>query len=372
MTHRTTVIHLTEDMAVGGQEKVIATLAVGLDPCRFKVEVWCLARGGAMADTLRQSGAAVRVLNLSSYHNPLNVLRLARHLRRAGAGIVHTHGSFAGTFGRLSAILAGKRAVVAHVHTTPIGLSRRHAQIERFLARFTRRVVCVSAAVRDFTTGTTCIPAGKTCVIHNGVVQRPKPGSNRPKWSFSPGDCVAVSVGSLVENKGHRVLIDAFRHAVVAHPELKLLIAGDGPLRSELTRRVASLDLARHVVFTGCLADVYPVFDQAGMFVLPTLQREGMPLALIEAMQCGLPVVASRVGGVPEMIENDRTGLLVSPGDPMALSAAITRLAGDRNLRETLGAAAEKLYENRFRAERMIAGVEALYMSMCTAGQIAA
>lgn len=372
MTHRTTVIHLTEGMAVGGQEKVIATLAAGLDPCRFKVEVWCLARGGAMADTLRQSGAAVRVLNLSSYHNPLNVLRLARHLRRAGAGIVHTHGSFAGTFGRMSAILAAKCAVVAHLHTTHIGSHRRHARIERLLAQFTRRVVCVSEAVRDFATGTIGIPTGKTCVIYNGVARRPKPGSYCPQWGFGPGDCVAVSVGSLVENKGHGVLVDAFRRAVSIHPTLKLLIVGEGPLRSKLEAQVADLKLEGHAGFAGCLADVHSVLAQAKMFVLPTLYREGFPLALLEAMQHGIPVVATRVGGIPEVVENNRSGLLVPPGDPVALSVAITKLAGDPHLRGSLGWVGRNLYEKRFRAERMIAQVEELYASICRAERIAA
>lgn len=372
MTNRTTVIHLTEDMAVGGQEKVIATLAAGLDPCRFKVEVWCLARGGAMADSLRQSGVAVRVLNLSSYHNPLNVLRLARHLRRAGAGIVHTHGSFAGTFGRLSAILAGKRAVVAHVHTTHIGSSRRHAHIERFLAQFTRRVVCVSEAVRDFATGTVGIPAGKTCVIYNGVARRPRPGGYCPQWGFGPGDCVAVSVGSLVENKGHGVLIDAFHRALAIHPTLKLLIVGDGPLRSELEAQVADLKLEGHVGFAGRLADVHSVLAQATMFVLPTRYREGFSLALLEAMQHGIPVVATRVGGIPEVIEHNRSGLLVPPGDPVALSGAITKLAGDPHLRGSLGRVGRNLCETRFRAKRMIAQFEELYALMCKAERIAA
>ncbi len=365
MTHRITVVHLTEDMAVGGQEKVIATIATGVDPRRFKVEIWCLARGGTLADTLRRSGAEVRVLNLSSYHNPLNVLRLARHLHRSAVGIVHTHGSFAGTFGRLSSILAGKRTVVAHVHTPQIGMRCRHAWMERFLARFTRRVVCVSAAVRDVATETIGIPPAKTCVIHNGVERPPKPGSHPLQWNFGSEDCVAVSVGSLVENKGHRVLVDAFHQAVSVRPTLKLVIVGDGPLRAELERQVDDLNLQAHVEFTGRLDDVHPVLDQAAMFILPTLHREGLSIALLEASQHGLPAIASRVGGIPEVVEHGRSGVLVPPGDPGALSDAVLNLASDRCLRQRLGAAARVQFEARFSAERMVAQIEALYASMC-------
>jgi glycosyltransferase involved in cell wall biosynthesis len=321
-------------------------------------------RGGALADEVRRAGIPVRIMNLSSYHNPLSVLRLTRRLRRAAVGIVHTHGSFAGTFGRLSSFLAGKRSVVAHVHTLQIGMRSRHAWMERFLARFTRRVVCVSAAVRDVATETIGIPAAKTCVIHNGVERLPKPVSHHLQWNFGSEDCVAASVGSLVENKGHRVLVDAFRRAVSVRPTLKLVIVGDGPLRAELERQVADLRLQAHVEFTGCLADVHPVLDRAAMFILPTLHREGLPIALLEAGQHGLPVIATRVGGIPEVVEHGRSGVLVPPGDPEALSVAALSLASDRCLRQRLGTAARVQFEARFGAERMVTQIEALYASI--------
>ena len=131
-------------------------------------EVWCLARGGALAEAVRRSGIRVRILKFASYHDPSNVLRLARHLRHAGADIVHTHGSFAGTFGRLSAILAGKRKIVAHVHTADPGLCRRHILVQRLLAPFTRSVVCVSEAVQRFATGHIGLPVEKCRVVYNG------------------------------------------------------------------------------------------------------------------------------------------------------------------------------------------------------------
>jgi glycosyltransferase involved in cell wall biosynthesis len=373
VTHRIKVVHVTEDMPVGGQERIIAVLASGLDRDRFEAELWCLVRGGALADAVRQSGITVRVLNLPSYHNPLGVLRLALLLRRFAADIVHTHGDFAGTFGRLAAVLAGKRALVAHVHTLQPGFRRRHLWIQRVLAHFTRRIICVSQAVRDFVIAGIGIPVGKICVVHNGVARRAD-AAGRPdrQTGLAPGDCLAVSVGSLVENKGHRVLVDAFHRAVSTCPALRLLIVGDGPLRAELESRVAGLNLSPKVGFTGCLADVHPVLDQAEMFILPTIQREGLPLALLEANQHGLAVVASRVGGVPEVVEHGCSGLLVPPGDPIALSDAILTLAADRRLRQALGAAGRAQYEARFRAERMVAQVESVYASICEVRKVAA
>jgi hypothetical protein len=171
MTPRIKVIHLVEDLKVGGQERVIATIATGLDPEKFDVKIWCLARGGAVADWLRQAGISVRILNLSTYHRPLNTVRLAWRLRRARADIVHTHGYFAGTFGRLAAILACIRRVVAHVHTSDFSLSRRHILIEKILACFTRHIICVSRSVQDFVSNIEGIPMEKTCVIYNGAAR---------------------------------------------------------------------------------------------------------------------------------------------------------------------------------------------------------
>jgi len=369
MTRRIKVIHLVEDLKVGGQEKVIATIATGLDPEKFDVEIWCLARGGAVADWLRQSGISVRVLNLSTYHRPLNIARLAWRLRRSRADIVHTHGYFAGTFGRLAAIIGCIRRVVAHVHTSDFSLSRRHILIEKFLACFTRHIICVSRSVQDFVKNIESIPAEKTCVIYNGVVglfrENGEPMS-RSTLGIADEDCVAVSVGSLVENKGHRVLIDAMRILVPLHPRLKLLIAGDGPLRTELEEYVRRSQLSAHIRLMGSVKGIRCVLRLADIFILPSRYREGSSLALLEAMQHGLPVIASRVGGVPEAVEHNRSGILVPSGDSGALGDAIARLSADTKLRCAMGAEGRKRYEERFRGEQMVSQIESLYHQMTT------
>lgn len=358
------VILLTEDMGIGGQEKVIATLAGGLDRRRFEVEVWCLARGGALADELARSGVRVRVLGLASYHDPFQVVRLSRHLRRAGANIVHAHGSFAGTFGRLSALLAGKPKTLLHVHSTEPGLRLRHIAVQRLLFPFTDAVVCVSMAVRRFMTVALGLSARKCRVVYNGI---PDVMPTRPVFAAQPkkaAGLLVVSLGSLVENKGHRVLLAAFRRAAGTRPDLHLMIVGGGPLRAALERQAKELGLGDRIRFAGFLADVEPVLSRADMVIQPTLYREALSLALIEAARHGLPAVASRLGSIPEVVDHGRTGLLVPPGDAEALAEAIGRLAAEPSLRERLGNAARIEYERRFRAERMIAAIEALYDSL--------
>ncbi len=372
MTRRIKVIHLVEDLKVGGQEKVIATIATGLDSKKFDVEIWCLARGGDVADWLRQSGISVRILNLLSYHHPLNIARLALRLRRSRADIVHTHGNFASTFGRLAGIIAGIRRVLAHVHTNDFSLSRRHILIEKYLAHFTCQIICVSRSVQCFVNNVESIPAKKTRVIYNGVKrlfrQEGQPIS-RSTLGLSAQDCVLVSVGSLVENKGHRFLVDAMRMLVSDYSSLRLLIVGDGPLRSALEEQVAQFKLSEHIKFTGIVKDIDLVLAQADIFVLPTRFREGLSLALLEAMHHGLPIISTLIGGIPEAVEHDRSGLLVPPGDARALKDAIAKLVVDGNLRQALGGTGRKRYEERFKAENMVNQFEFLYRELFERGK---
>jgi glycosyltransferase involved in cell wall biosynthesis len=368
MPRRIKVLHLVEDLKVGGLEKVVASLATGLNPRRFEVEVWCLARGGTVADWLNLSGIPVRVLNLSSYHRPLPIVRLARRIRQSQADIVHTHGYFASTFGRLAAILAGMGRLVVHVHTTDLSLSRRHFLIERCLAHFAHRVICISEAVQHFVERVERIPACKTCVIYNGadwLHAEVNPNLHvRLSRGLGAEDCVLASAGALVENKGHRILLDALRLLTPEFPALKLLLVGDGPLRSELEEQVHRFNLSQNVKFTGVLQDVHSALVLADIFVLPTQHREGLSLAILEAMQHGLPVISTWIGGIPEAVEHNRSGLLVPPGDAGALKDAIANLVADVSLRRSMGEAGKKRFEERFTAARMISQIDALYTSI--------
>ena len=365
MQHRAKVVHIVEDLKVGGLEKIIAGIATGVDPRKFEVEIWCLANGGQVADWLQQMGVTVHIFNWRTYHNPLNILRLSRHLRKSRVDIVHTHAYFGSTFGRIAALAAGITRLLAHVHTSHCDFSRRHLLIEKGLSYATQKIICVSDAVRDYVENCEGISPEKTCVVYNVPLWLFENGSARPPsrhlLGFSEQDCVIVSVGSLVENKGHRVVIEALRRLRPAHPQLKLLILGDGPLRSELERRVQCYQLASAVVFAGVVSDPRPFLALSDIFVLPTIQREGLSLSILEAMDQGLPVVASRIGGIPEAVEHNRSGLLVPPKDSLALSAAIARLASDGSERRAMGAEGRRLVARRFRRDRMIAQIESLY-----------
>jgi len=162
-------IQIVEDLKIGGAERVIESIALGLDRNIYSVEVWCLTAGGKVANRLIQRGITVKVLRLDSYYNPVNIIRLSMLLKRSRARLIHTHGYFASTFARLAAILVRPLIIIIHVHTTHYGLGLRNRTIERLLSIFTDKVICISKSVRDFVIREERINAAKTALVYNGI-----------------------------------------------------------------------------------------------------------------------------------------------------------------------------------------------------------
>ena len=258
--------------------------------------------------------------------------------------------------------------IVSHVHTTDYGLSKRNVAIERVLSHFTHRIICVSKAVKNFVENHEGISPRKTCVIYNGVgwiLGEPHTYQpNRRMRGFADEDVVVISVGSLVENKGHRVLLDTVRLILPNQENLKVIIAGDGPLRKDLELYVSRHGLTESVFFAGRVRDVRRLLAGGDIFVLPTIKREGLALAAIEAMSQALPVVASAVGGIPETVEDGKSGFLVRPNDVEALKEALERLIVSKKLRLAMGTEGKKLVDEKFTMSKMIAETELVYDSL--------
>ena len=206
------------------------------------------------------------------------------------------------------------------------------------------------------------VPANRIVHIPNGVVV-PSAPLRRPAV---PGEAALIFVGRLEASKGVTTLLPAFAQARAARPTLawRLWMAGTGTLRADLERLAHSLDIEGCMQFLGTVADVERYLGQADIFVLPSL-AEGLSNALLEAMAAGLPSIATRVGGTPELIQEGETGLLVAPEDTAALAAAMVRLADDPALRQSLGQRARRKVEAEFGLDRIAQRYEALYAELC-------
>jgi glycosyltransferase involved in cell wall biosynthesis len=361
------ILHIVQDLKIGGLERVLASIALSLNRSKYAVQVWCLAGGGDVAQALTEKGMSVRILGMKSYYNPLAVVRLSRLMRRERFHLIHTHGYFAGTFGRFAAICAGIPVLIAHVHSTYYGYSKRNLLIERILSHFTDRIICISQAVERFVTINERIHQDKTCLIYNAV-ERPAddPDDNskenlRDSLGISQEAVVITIVASLTTNKGHGLLLEAMGRVLACHPLTRLVIVGDGPLRTQLETEARRLEIAKSIVFTGTRKDVFPLLWMSDICGLTSQAREGLGVALIEAMAANLPVVGTDVGGIPELICDGENGFLVPPGSPGPLADAIGKLVENRELRVRMGHKGRDIYEKQFTLPRMTQQIEALY-----------
>ncbi len=357
---RARVLHVVEALGLGGLERVVALLARRASP-RFAVEVLALARGGRVADEMEADGTPVRRLDLHDYY-PASVLRVARALVTARPDVVHTHGHFAGAAGRLAARLVGLRVVVHHLHTADGTLRLRHRHLERLLAALTRRVICCSDAVAEHARRELGIPWQRVVVVRNGIEPPPPIGREAARLALGrPPEPVIGCVGALQPHKGHAHLLQAVAELPPALRAGSLVLAGAGPERARLEALAASLGLGGMVRFLGERPDVRALLPAFDLMVAPSIGREGLGVAVLEAMDAGIPVVASRVGGLPEVVLDRTTGILVPEGDVAALGEAMRAILTDPARARAFGDAGRRRVEDEFRAAGMVRRIEAIY-----------
>lgn len=320
----------------------------------------------------------VEVPHLVRAIRPLQDLRalweLWRLMRRGNFALVHTHTSKAGLLGRVAARLAGVPRLVhtAHGHVFygyyGPALSRLFVWLERWAASFTDRLIALTSAEEADQLHFRVAPAAKFAVIHSGVDFAPfhRPGPDRQAMrvalGIDPEGLVIGTLGRLTPIKGQVDLVRAFALVDKEVAGAWLLLVGDGEEREALVGLARGLGVGDRVIFAGWREEVPAVLRAMDIFAFPSL-NEGMGKALVEAMYAGLPVVATRVGGVPELIGEGTEGLLVPPSQPAALAAALLGLALDAGRRQRMGAAAA-VRAGEYSVEKMIEKLEALYGSL--------
>jgi len=362
------VLHVVEALGLGGLEQVVASLVRHASP-GIRTEVLALASGGPLQRDIEAAGARVRRLALRDYY-PTSVWRVARAVRAAQPDILHTHGHFAGTAGRLAARLAGVRGLVHHLHTSDTTLRPRHRRLERLLAFGTRRILCCSAAVARHAQKDLGLPEDRTVVIRNGIDPAPPVDAAQARALLPAGMTgpIVGCVGGLTPHKGQAVLLRAVaslgapastHHRDAGEPSLVLV--GEGPERPALEALARELGIAPRVHFLGLRHDARALLPAFSLLAAPSLGREGLGLSVLEGMDAGLPIVASRTGGLPEVVEDGVTGQLVPEGDPQALATAIAAILGDPGRARAWGESGRRRIAREFRAADMTTRVEAEY-----------
>jgi glycosyltransferase involved in cell wall biosynthesis len=382
------VIHVITRLDWGGSAQNTLLTAIGHDRSRFEPTVIAglaesdTVQGGSSATAenvvrLEQAGVRWQVFpiltrSINPFRDLIALRQLVIRFRLERPDIVHTHTSKAGALGRLAAWIAHVPVVVhtphGHVFYGHFGrlASWLFLQVERLLAKRTTWMIALTEAERDEHLVRGVGRADRFAVVPSGIdLERFRTAGakvrRRPAGFDCPPDAIVVgSVGWLTPVKGHRVLLEAAASLREEWPHLHLVIIGDGPLRDGLERLARRRGISKTVRFLGARADVLDCLAGMDIYVQPSL-NEGMGRALIEAMAAGRPMVASRVGGIPAVVQDRETGLLVPPNDPAALARAIDELLRKPDWARELGAAAQASIGERFSQVAMVRAIESVY-----------
>jgi len=367
------VLHIIEQLPLGGAENLLLVLAKNIDQEKFNLIFWCLNNEGYIADKLKEEGFKVVCFgNYRLRYFYKKLLDMIRLINSDEIDIVHTHLIVANQWGRIAALLSNHARICKTEHGSLLDVSipgylkrKIYFIIERLLDGFTDRIVYVSKAhLRDLTKGNH--NSHKHIVIHNGFddrrfsIDKPK-DSLRQQYGFSENVIIIGIVGSLFNYKGHEYLFKAAVLVKRMYPNIKLLIIGKGPEEGRLRKLALSIKI--DTVFMSDRWDVPQLLKAMDIYVQPSI-KESFGIGIVEAMYSGLPVVATKTGGIPEVVQGEGTGILVPPRNSEALSEALLNLIGNPEMANRMGERGRKIAASKFSGRRYAKEMEKLYVSL--------
>lgn len=370
---RIRVLHLITKLSIGGAQEYALLTAERLDRSRFEVHLAGMP-GGEWEDRARSVADQVHLIpsmrrGIYGVQNSRAFLQIAALLREQRYHVVHTHSTNAGILGRLAGRLAGVPALVHTVHGFPFNdltfspLTRRLlVWLERLSAGCCDRLIMLSELNRLEALRWRLAPAGKMVVTPPGLdlsrFQSPADvAGKRRELGLEDGWPVVGMVGRLAEANAPQVFVEAAREVVRGRPDVHFLVVGDGPLRDRIKGLAADLPQVR---FLGYRADIPEIMQALDVFVFPALWG-GLSRALTEAMLAGCAVVATNINGVPDLVREGETGLLVTPRDPAAIASRVSCLLDDADLAARLGQNARARIGREFDIDLMVRRIMALY-----------
>jgi glycosyltransferase involved in cell wall biosynthesis len=386
----TKILRVIARLNMGGPALHVAYLTAGLRERGYDTTLVAgsLARGedsmAFVADACDVD--VVRIDELGREISPLRdlvaTLRLARLIRRERPDILHTHTAKAGTVGRVAALLAGRHAPPIVVHTFHGHVLRGYfgplrswffLRLERWLAKRTTALIAVSPQVRDDLVALGVAPPERFVVIRLGIELGERVASEQDgraetrRYLGIPPDRFAIGwIGRMTAVKRTDDALVAFKRLRDDGVDAVLCLVGDGPDRPQLERRAHELGVVRDTLFLGYQENVAPFYAAFDALVLPS-SNEGTPVSAIEALAAGRPVVATRVGGVPDVVQEGEDGFLVEPGATDDLAGRLAELAHSPKLRERMGRAGRERVLPRYAVERLVDDVDRLYRSLLRA-----
>lgn len=378
------ILHVIPGLGHGGAEHQLLMNIQRLDPLEFESHVCHLYPRTILAPALEEAGATVHSAVASGpFAGPIRVWKLRRLVKKIKPDLIHTSNVLAEYYGGVAGRLSGVPVVgtltntsdkevqlVDNPHLNGFKLGTV-TQLRRLIRKTHKRHIAISEHVADSAVKELNLKRANIDVIHRGIDSEELIGSAgdvdalRNSLELGSSSPVILNVGRLVSQKGQRYLIEAMPSIVEAQPNALLLIAGVGYLEEQLRKVVEDLNMDDHVRFLGRRDDVPTLMQLADMFVFSSL-FEGFGVSLLEASASAMPVVASNVGPIPEIVLDNETGLLVPPADPEAIAEAVIRLASDDELRGRIALAAKRRSDETFSIERSASLLADFYVKTLT------
>jgi glycosyltransferase involved in cell wall biosynthesis len=361
------VLHVIDSLDLGGAQTLLLEICRNADRERFEVEVACMHGLGVFAAEFGKEDIKVHSLSPGKWP-PLYIPNFPRLLRRLDPDILHFHLFGSNLIAKPLAALAGKRTLIVHDHCNDAG---RGNPVMLFADALTNRlasmVIAVSDSIRDFLILHEGVAPDRVVTLSNGIDSQsfhPAEDGQRALAKSAlglPSDALVIGgMGRLVPQKNFSLFLDVAARILSRNPSAVFVIAGTGPEEEELKARAVALGIEEQVRFLGHVSDrlaLYHAFDA----LLMTSNFEGTPMVLLEAMSCGLPVVASAVDGIAEVCTNGHNALLIAPGDVAGFTAALEGMLKDDGLRSNMGRNARNTILERYEIRHLVRRIEGIY-----------
>lgn len=372
------VLYVITDLNIGGTEKMLYETVIRLDKARYMPVVCSLKETGYYAEQLAKNG--IEVIGFRTGNSLLSVLKLiivifklSGVIYKRKVRIVHTYLTRANVIGRLAVLIvklfsSEKIKVISSVRVIEQE-KKYHILFEKLTSNISDRFIVNSNALKEFVVREMKFDSAKVNVVYNGIDLSNLPVADidkkRMELGLSHGDTAICAIGRLHKQKGMEYLIKAASLTGKMLPDisLKYIIVGDGPEKKELQKLIYELNLLNNVILAGWKTDILEIISAIDILVLPSLW-EGTPNVILEAMAYNKPVIATAVGGVPEIINDRETGILVNPGNPEELAEKIVYLVKNNQIAEGLAAKGKESVKKYFSISTMVRETETIYQEL--------
>jgi len=360
------LLHITFDMHIGGTEQVIKNLVEATDTTLFNTSILCIESPlGPFGEILSKKGFQIDLMSRKQGFDIKLVFEIRKYIIRHKIDVIHCHQYTPWVYGALASILTGAKVIFTeHGRFFPDRTSWKRKYINPLLMKLTDHVTAISKATKQALVDYEYIPASKIQVIYNGIAELDysiaAAQDLRVQLSIPDSSLILGTISRLDPIKNHHLLISSFATLQQKHPELILLIVGDGELRTSLEKQVNLYSMSDKVIFTGFQPNPVDYLQLMDIFLLPSLS-EGTSMTLLRAMSLSKACIVTDVGGNPEIIQDKVNGLVTPSDDMNMLVAASESLINDCKLRISLGVAGRRSFEERFSIQSMLKNYQEIY-----------